>query len=184
MNVLKNILSNTWVRCALLMITFLILAFFFVSPGLDYYSQDATYRDLKRPLSGEPPSGYKSEDERQQAVARLPASDSRTDQLMKDEHQKAVDEIKLRLEQQDSWYHYKFLIIGGMFAVFLGQTGLNFGRRPHSPSAHPKRFNDILTAASNYSILTLAVVIALAIDMHIRNNMFGMQTIGLWIAHY
>jgi hypothetical protein len=160
----SSVWSKIWFRSALLIVIFFFLALFFVSPGVRYSQQDASLRTPVRIV--------------------VSPSDPKTDELIKIEHQKAIEEIKLRLEMQDSWYHYKFIIIGGIFALFLGQTGLSIGRSTATAKKSTKRFNDILTAGSNYSILVLAVVIALAIDMHIRNGMFGVQTIGLWIAYY
>lgn len=120
----------------------------------------------------------------EEARKKLPASEERTDDLIRLEYMKGVDEIKLRLEQWDSWYHYKFIVIGGMFALFLGQTGLTIGVRSQSEAKPRKRFKETIAGASAYAMLALAVVISLVIDMHIRNNMFAIQTIGLWIANY
>src|SRR2546429_301747 len=35
-------------------------------------------------------------------------------ELIQREHEKAMDEIKTSLEQMDTWYHYKFILIGGV----------------------------------------------------------------------
>jgi hypothetical protein len=159
----KSTLTSTWFRSILLIATFFLLAFLFVSPAVRY-AEEAAIRDSNR-------------------APNSPIAEMKLDELIKAEHQKAIDEIKLRLEHQDSWYHYKFLILGGVLAIFLGQTGLS-RERNSAPVDRYRKLKRILTADSNYAILVIACVIALVIDMHIRSNMFGMQTIGLWIANY
>src|SRR5215213_1938333 len=156
-------LSSITFRSMVLIFFFLTLALLFVSPPVKY-TQEAQDRNKDKPEN-------------------CPAPGLKLTELIQIEHQKAIDEIKIRLEQQDSWYHYKFLILGGVLAIFLGQTG--FARdRSYTSSDDDRRLKKILTADSNYAILVLACIISLIIDMHIRSNMFGMQTIGLWIASY
>jgi hypothetical protein len=104
--------------------------------------------------------------------------------MLEVEHQKVVDEIKLRLEQQDSWFHYKFILIGGVIAIFLGQLGFKKVRVSSDDIKADKPLPDVLSTDSTYLVLALACVIALIIDMHIRSNIFGIQELGLWIRSY
>jgi hypothetical protein len=106
-----------------------------------------------------------------------------TKELIRDEHLKAIDEIKLYLEQQDSWYHYKFIIIGGMLALFLGQIGFVAGLDSGETNGRAGLLRTIPTRDSSYLVLALACVVSLMIDMHIRHRMFSVQTLGLWIAN-
>jgi hypothetical protein len=171
-----NKLSNISVRAALLVAVFFCLAFLFVSPAVRY-AQDSGARD----------ADYRKQAQGQQGKQLNNTSSNalKTEDLIRVEFQKAIDEIKLRLEEQNSWYHYKFLLIGGIFALFLGHSAVLMGGvSPASVKPAGKNFADVITSTSNYSILALTVVIAFALDMHIRNNMFGNQTIGLWIANY
>lgn len=162
---LKSILRSVAFRAALLIIAFFLLALLFVSPPIRY-SNTTTDRTFPDSIDKDEPST----------------------QFIAAEYQKAIDEIKFRLEQQDSWYHYKFIFIGGLLALFLGQTGLLSGLFKGRPSASANadysRIKNILTADSNYAVMVLACVLALIVDMHLRNHMFSMQTLGLWIANY
>src|SRR5512147_1130513 len=40
-------------------------------------------------------------------------------ELAKMEHQKAIDEINLRIEHVDAWFNNKFFLVGALFAGFL-----------------------------------------------------------------
>src|SRR3712207_5661276 len=92
---LRNVLHRTWVRAVLLSLAFLLLNLLFVSRPIQL--KDA-------PAPPAPVEGLLLE-------------------LAKTEHQKAIDEIKLRMEQEDTWFHYKFIFVGGMVAFFLGYLG-------------------------------------------------------------
>jgi hypothetical protein len=96
--------------------------------------------------------------------------------FVKAEYEKAVEEIKVRIEIEDNWYHYKFLLIGGLIVFLLG-----WGRAVRDLSTDPFRFED---PEINCSICAVACVIAVAIDIHIRNNTIVTQQLGLWIANY
>jgi hypothetical protein len=180
--------EKTWMRIVCLILTFLCLAFMFVSPAIDY-AEGATKR-LKIDRQTDISSNAVTKDDGLKWKDGLKSEDdlSKKD-LIGIEFKKAIDEITQRLEEQNSWYHYKFILIGGLFALFLGQSGLLTGNilltsAPPATRVARRNVADVLTSTSNYSILALAVVIALGLDMHIRNNMFGNQTLGLWIANY
>lgn len=105
-------------------------------------------------------------------------------ELMKREHEKALDEIKTSLEQMDTWYHYKFIFIGGVIAVFLGNVGI-FGKR--SSDSHIESeisLESALMSNRTAAMLTLICIIAFVVDMHIRSNVNGIQQLGLWISSY
>ena len=153
-----QLLKQAWFRVATLLISFFFLSLLFVSPPIKYSVTPSPATDGN-------------------AVAK----DSPLMSMITTEHEKAINEIEFRLAQQDSWYHYKFIFIGALLALFLGQTELLRGRGVDLSRDRLKR---LLTADSNYAVVALACVLALIVDMHIRNHMFAMQTLGLWIAHY
>src|SRR5712671_1195798 len=78
--------------------------------------------------------------------------------LIKTEHQKAIDEIKLRIEIEDNWYHYKFLLVGGLALFVLGfpTVGPMLGIAPSTS-------RELLSC----TVWAVACVIALAIDIHV-----------------
>jgi len=100
--------------------------------------------------------------------------------LLKIEMQKAVDEIKLRIEEEDTWFHYKLVLAGALFVAFMqylkvtGDTG----------NSNKRDLDLILTSPEVSSVLALACIIALAVDIHIRNNIVVIQQMALWITHY
>ena len=85
-------------------------------------------------------------------------------------------------EQIDTWYHYKFILIGGLVAIFMGQTGVLAGWRNKEPMISEDDIGSLFKSSRAALVLGLACVIALAVDMHIRNNFFGMQQLGYWLA--
>ncbi len=100
--------------------------------------------------------------------------------LIKAEHQKAVDEIRLRQQEEDDWFHKKFLLVGGLFSAFLIVVGV--GAKP-SASHGEKQLERLAISRVTASALALALVVALAIDMHVRRNIVVVQQLGLWIRH-
>lgn len=104
--------------------------------------------------------------------------------LIRTELTKAIDEIKLLQEKIDTWYHYKFIFIGAVVALFLGQIGIWSIRRGDSEQTSLPNFDRLLVSYRTAMMLALACVIAFTVDMHIRTHLKGMQQLGQWIYHY
>jgi hypothetical protein len=104
--------------------------------------------------------------------------DSTAAKFLIEENKKAVEEIKSRDEEEDTWFHNKFILVGGLLAATIG-FGLQRSR---------KSTEDQLTALSESPatavILALASVLALGIDMHVRGNTCEVSQLGLWIRYY
>jgi hypothetical protein len=170
-----TLLRRIWFRTLLLVGMFLLLAFFFVPPPIRLIPELTEY------------AGKRAEDAKKYRENpkdfNFTPLDKSTQDFLDIEHHKVIDEIKLRIEEEDSWFHYKFILIGGTIAIFLGQLG--FGEKRNSVTNEPnERLKSIFTAESTYSILVLSCVIALFIDMHIRRHYYAIQQLGLWIANY
>jgi hypothetical protein len=103
----------------------------------------------------------------------------KAEELIKAEHQKAIEEIKLRIEQEDTWFHYKFVLVGGLIVFFSGYLG--FGGKGSNPE---KNLEKISQSSAVCVVLALACVIAFSIDMHIRNNTTVIQQLALWIENF
>ncbi len=104
--------------------------------------------------------------------------------LIEVEHAKANDEIKLLEEQIDTWYHYKFILLGGIVAVFLGHFGILGKLSTPSPKTSEKILVATLMSNRTSVLLALVCVVAFIIDMHIRAHLTGMQGLGHWIYNY
>jgi hypothetical protein len=50
--------------------------------------------------------------------------------LIKAETQKANDEIKLWIQLQNDWFHYKFLLVGAVVAILVGFAKLTREKEP------------------------------------------------------
>jgi hypothetical protein len=101
--------------------------------------------------------------------------------LIKAEHQKAIGEIRMNQQEEDEWYHKKFLLVGGLFSAFLIVVGV--GAKASVSGQGEEQLERLATSRVTVSALALATVVALAIDMHVRRNIVVVQQLGLWIRH-
>jgi len=114
------------------------------------------------------------------------------------EHGKAIEEIKMRIEQGDNWFHRKFIMIGGLVVAFLTALGSDLfktstgTREQHAeesaghsrPSELDRRFGDIMRSNAACSLLALATAVAVGIDIQTKTSDTVVQQIALWIKHY
>jgi hypothetical protein len=109
------------------------------------------------------------------------AYDSTAAKFLIEENKKAVEEIKARDEEEDSWFHNKFILVGALLAATMGYIG--FGK--HSPRQSTEQELIALSKSpSTAVILALASVMALGVDMHVRGNTCEVDQLGLWIRYY
>jgi hypothetical protein len=97
-------------------------------------------------------------------------------ELITMELKKANDEIQMRIGQEDTWFHYKFLLVGALLAAFGGVFKLG--------PKHPSIPLQVELNPATCSALALACIVATAIDIHLRNNIVVIQQLALWIANY
>jgi hypothetical protein len=102
--------------------------------------------------------------------------------LVMAEHQKAVEEIKNRDSEEDSWFHNKFILVGGLLAATMGYIG--FGGSQTSQESPGERLTALSKSPSTAVILALATVLALGVDMHVRGNACEIDQLGIWIKNY
>ena len=112
-----------------------------------------------------------------QAPASFPLTPA-MQELIKAETQKANDEIKLWIQLQNDWFHYKFLLVGAVVAILIGFAKLTKEKEPDKDLA------EVFMGEVSCLIFAAACVIALAIDMHLRNNIVVVQQLALWITNY
>lgn len=154
--------AKLWFRSALLLLVFILMVFLFSNNDVWLKS------DHK-------PSPAKDKQFQLNAGAK---------ELIAKEHEQALNEIKMSLEQMDTWYHYKFILIGGVIAVFLGNIGILRRQGSVSRKESERLLESALMSNRTAAMLTLVCVIAFIIDMHIRSTVNGIQLLGLWIANY
>jgi hypothetical protein len=68
-----------------------------------------------------------------QAPASFPLTPA-MQELIKAETQKANDEIKLWIQFQHDWFHYKFLLVGAIMAIMVGFAKLTREKEPDKES--------------------------------------------------
>jgi hypothetical protein len=170
MNILTKYSSEVWFRGAMLVLSFVLLVLIF-SPNPVRLKEE-----LK--LTRTP--------EQAQAAASAPnnASLARIEKLIDTQHEKANSEIKMLQEQIDTWYHYKFILIGGMVALFLGHFGIMAKQSATSPKTSEKILVATLMSNRTSILLALVCIVGFVIDMHIRANLTNMQGLGHWVYNY
>ena len=151
-----------WFRAALLLLVFIIMILLFSS-------NDVRIKNEYQPS----PTG-----------ATQSQTNAEAKELIDKEHDKALDEIKTSLEQMDTWYHYKFILIGGVIAIFLGNIGILGKQSSASHKESERILESALMSNRTAAMLTMVCVIAFIIDMHIRSNVNGIQLLGQWITTY
>jgi len=113
---------------------------------------------------------------------RFPPGNTAWD-LLKDEHKKVVDEIKMRIEQEDAWFRYKFILAGGLLTAFLvNMVGLGGNQDRGTDSDH--QLKRLIGSKATCMALAMACVVVTVIDIHIRSNIGVSNQLGLWIANY
>ena len=109
------------------------------------------------------------------------ASNSTAAKFLIEENKKAVEEIKIRDEEEDSWFHNKFILVGALLAATMGYIG--FGPQSSKQSTE-EGLAALSKSPSTAVILALASVMALGVDMHVRGNTCEVDQLGLWIRYY
>ena len=97
--------------------------------------------------------------------------------LLEIEFAKTNEEIRVRIQQEDTWYHIKFVLVGAILAAF--GAIFKFGKQTQDA-----QFAHAIISTATCSLLALACIVALAIDTHLRNNIIVILQLGLWVAHY
>jgi hypothetical protein len=108
-------------------------------------------------------------------------------QFLLDEHKKATDEIKLRIEHGDAWFYRKFVMIGGLLAAFIAALSSKaFDAMYPSPGADPlqQRYDYLVNSNATCTVLALAMAVAVSIDIHTKVSDSAVHQIALWITHY
>ena len=157
-------------RATFLTLAALILFGLFAAPPLKL--RDTTYSDNPTKVSN--PTPLKNTD----SASLTPA-----ERLVSDEHKKAVDEIKMRIEQEDGWYRYKFVLIGGLLLAFIAHIA-GWPSERSTERDLEGRMETLLRSNATCVVLALAAVVAFTIDLHIRSSIIVINQLGLWLRHY
>lgn len=176
---LKHYLGNLWVRTVFLSLLFFVSMLIFTSDTIrlnEQLERQKTDKLAQSKQANPDPTGTPS-------PPTNPEHDP-VQNLIRTEHAKAIDEIKLLQEKIDTWYHYKFIFIGAVIALFLGQIGVWTMRSGDLGKTSIPNFDRLLVSYRTAAMLALACVIAFTIDMHIRTHLKGMQQLGQWVYHY
>jgi hypothetical protein len=95
---------------------------------------------------------------------------------------KVFAEIQGRISNIDNWFHYKFLLVGGVMLAFITKFSgvLANPFDPHTPvPLGPIDIKDTVAL-----ILASSCVVAFAADIHIRIEMAMTGMLGRWIADF
>jgi hypothetical protein len=111
------------------------------------------------------------------------------------QNQKCVDEIKMRLEQEEHWFDLKFTSLGvlvmGFFAQAFfrekneqaGTVGTETDAKYHGvPTAH--FCEKVLVSPLTLTVLAVGCGFSMIADMHMRSNRMVIAQNGIWVAEY
>jgi hypothetical protein len=99
---------------------------------------------------------------------------------MKLQLQKANTEIQSRIEQEASWFQLKYYVVGSILLGFIINTYYKSGRQKTDFSIFLQASSSAITSF----ILSLAIIVAVSIDMQIRAGRIVINQLGSWIHHY
>lgn len=103
---------------------------------------------------------------------RLASKDELSDKLFELEVKKVFDELQARIGHIDSWYHWKFALVGSVIAFIMGFRGLK------------KPLHLTINSPAVPLLLASACVIAFAADIHMRIESAMTGMLGRWISEY
>lgn len=112
------------------------------------------------------------------------------DAFVRAELQKGIAEIQMRLQDQSTWFQYKFLFVGGLLAglisLFQYTRSVPSGERGQRAGSSLSRGPNFPVVDLPFFALGLATISGLSfmIDFHIRENAIVINQIGLWIAFH
>jgi hypothetical protein len=97
---------------------------------------------------------------------------------------KVFDELGARIGYMDSWFHYKFVLIGAVLALTLNQfLAAMFGKKAkHFQKSVIPGVPDLHHAAA--LVLAPCCLVALVADIHIRIDAIMTGMLGNWIAYF
>jgi len=162
-----------WQWCFGVVLPSLFLYFTFVAPTMKF---DPTV--LPAPVTGQMLAvapGLPGEASKSVANPRVT--------LLLDQHKKCGDEIRMRLEEEEHWFHYKFGFIGVMLAGYLLRTIFREVRdKDQTEFLPPARLREVFKHVSTLGLLGTCCAVCIVADMHIRANRIIIYENGAWIA--
>lgn len=117
--------------------------------------------------------------------------DNLKDSIITEQVKKTNSEINTRLDHESRWYELKFVFLGviilGFFAKAVLKTKIGWDRKEEHPTESEKRGHallNILISPITLTVLTIAFVVSLSIDLHIRANRIVINQNGIWVAEF
>lgn len=104
--------------------------------------------------------------------------------LLIEQHKKCGEEIKMRLEQEEVWFHYKFVFLGALLAGYLFRTLLKEPKGDqYEEFLSPKLLREVFGHVSTLILLGICCAVCIVLDMHIRANRIVINELGSWISN-
>ncbi len=100
--------------------------------------------------------------------------------LITTEHHNAMEEIRLRIEHDDEWFHIKFLLIGGLFTL-VGSLVVVERIELATKDTSRLGIEHFIARPAGSSILAIVLIVAITIDMHVRTSYLVVHQLANWI---
>jgi hypothetical protein len=92
----------------------------------------------------------------------------------------AVGEIRQRQGDEDRWFDYKFILVGGLLGAFLAR----FAIEKRAGGDAEARLGQLISSNVTCCALAFATIVALIIDIHVRGSTMIIYQIGNWLAYF
>ena len=107
--------------------------------------------------------------------------------LIMAEHQKVVDEIKQRIQNESKWFELKFYFVGAILLGFFARAVFrnnDSGNNDKGVGRDVQTVLEMLKSPVTLAVLSLAFIVALSIDLHIHSNRMMIVQAGTWLSEY
>ena len=99
--------------------------------------------------------------------------------LLKIEVEKVIKEIAANQNSINTWFHFKFLIVAGLFSGFFLYL------KPFQKGEDKEKdLEDMARRPNLCLLLALAFILCVTMDIQIKSKTIGSKQCGLWLAHY
>jgi hypothetical protein len=160
---LRASFKSPWARATCLLAAVILTFFLFHAPLV---TASAEYRKAAETATWTGGTAGAQHEERAKIVVELVKN--------------AVGEIRLYQEEEDRWFHNKFILIGALLGAFLARFALEKGAGADGEA----RLGGLISSSTTCCALAFATIVALTIDVHVRAGTTKIYQIGNWLAYF
>lgn len=112
------------------------------------------------------------------SVCLSPQTDRAVIDVFKIEAEMVGKEISERLKHVDEWFHYKFVLVGALIAAFFTHMV------KENIAMDIIALENLLKSSLYCIVVAIACTVAIAVDIHVRNDIIAINQLGSWLAYH